>query len=131
MCLTLRKRGLNKKPYDNKRIRYKLATRFRCGSLQSPFEGMPYVPGKWMRARGDARDTSVTGFHCFVSKADAKGGGFAYNANVLMKVEVKGFLRSGDFGWREVSGQCVRRRCETWRYMRILSVHKRTVDHDI
>ncbi len=115
MCLELRQNSTT--PYNAHRIRWKVAIRWRNGQLESPYKGRRYSrKGEWMRARTTGLPTESAGFHVFVSRNSAIEFEGAFRADTILRVEVRGFLRSGMF-----SGQ----RCETWREMRILSVYHR------
>lgn len=128
MCLTLRKKN-SRKPYNKSRIRYKKAKfpwnwdSYDRSKITAPYMDTEYkTDGKWMRAHFN--DTTFDGyeegfgFHVFLTErdvrdhmranADRKKDGFC-----ILKVEVRGFQRSGIYGLL---------RSETWSQMRILKV---------
>ena len=124
MCLTLHPTDSHR-PYNKSNIRYKIATIEPNGRLFSAFRYTPYRKRCFNKARNVyctyepcIIDPTTTGFHIYTNKRFATQAASYYNYSsrdnhVVLKVQVKGFLRKGIF---------MGKRCETWRYMKILSV---------
>ena len=121
MCLDLRKDcGV---PYNGSKIRWKIAS-VRVNKLgrtcyRGPYTNKEYSrPGVWMNATRDySYDTpspTDIGFHVFTSRRAARltKQRFVSNEGIkVVKVEVDGFIASGEFRYEQ---------SETWKKMRIL-----------
>lgn len=112
MCLELREAPLNRKPWNKgQKTKWKVVE-IECQSegvaLIAPYRMTKYGKGVWMRAQNWAYGPAFFGFHVMTGEHGAK-----YHARprqIVIKVKVKGFLRSGWYRGK---------RCETWRYMMI------------
>lgn len=104
MCLELRKQS--RKRYNTSKWRWKGVDIFR-GELCGPYRlDYKYKQGRWMTADGNPKVVDSFGFHVMLTKEGAKN----IPCTHVVRVEVKGFLRSGKY---EGFG------CETYRHMRI------------
>ena len=128
MCLILRPGCISKNRYNKSNIRYKLVAvclRARNGRFIAakdkycaPYRQMAYaVPGKWSVAELND-NPKCSGFHVFVNRQAAHAYAHVIphrrRQEVIFKVEVKGFLRSGRwFGYHCCQG-------ETYTHMKLL-----------
>lgn len=108
MCLELRKNSTVRYPSTSRR-RWKAVQVFPSHDgtglhLFAPYQEEQYALGKWIEAEGPEHDPESFGFHVLMNRSAARMVG-----NSVLQVEVKGFLRSGNFG---------RHQCETYRYIR-------------
>lgn len=123
MCLTLRPSNSDK-PYNRSTIRWKVAYITGRGALTSQYKGVRISrtkPNKASRAsfKNGGRHAGV---HVYVNRKDATDGIDKRDGMVLLRVKVKGFLRSGTFG-AYVAGSGIRDLpSETWCEYRVLSV---------
>ncbi len=118
MCLDLRK-ACNK-PYNRSTIRYKVLCSRGNGTktFTAPFLENTYTLGRWHRAKGKSEGVTRYGFHVLNDLSTARnflrreGDG-----NTIVEVRVKGFLKSGTYGWLQYP-------CETWERMKIVKIVK-------
>ena len=116
MCIDLRDN--HSEPYNKSRIRYK-RVQIDDGEITSlTANSFVWKPLQWHKATDRSRiDQDLCsyrkediGFHCYITKKDAKGDDNVYIATV----EVKGFVASGfSPGGSD---------CETWKYAKLIGL---------
>lgn len=119
MCLTLRKRA-SLKPYTTSHFRWKVVTLRRIGGgsffmVTSQYRSHRWL-GRWMVAAARTHyirtDATSFGFHVYTSCKVASRR--RLSGDLVVKVEVRGFLRSGTFSST---------RSETWRKAKIVEFY--------
>lgn len=116
MCLSLRKES--DKPYNNLGTRWKVI-RVSGPLWLGPYQDYAYSKDSWNVSKPvDPRypHPMLDGFHVFVSREEARDFldnllQFNHRHLVIKKVEVAGFMKSGEFASS---------RCETWNQMKFV-----------
>lgn len=118
MCLRLRWDGKDVIPYNKKDTRWKVVS-ISCndGHLYGPYQHFRYHKRHWNISK-DVNCLTLSGFHVFVNREDARflckelnSYNAVYGKNVVKKVKVRKFKRSGEFD---------NSRSETWGQMKFV-----------
>ncbi len=115
MCLS----NIQRKPYNKSNIRWKVVFKNRDGNFEGPFRIFNYDKTKYNTCLYDGvMDYSQYGFHVCVTRKDARrlakylGVGF----NIVKKIRVKNFIRSGMFLCGPLSINS-----ETWKQFKFIN----------
>lgn len=115
MCLTYTKRQDKNKPWNHNRIRWKkLIGDINNQALHSTLYNHTWKVGVWQIVKKKPYTTIQNmGFHVWLNRFEAQSclGSHEY----AVKLEVRGFCRSGRDGWGTP--------CETWRQARIVAIY--------
>lgn len=120
MCLTLYKGPKGLRPHNDSNIRWKHARISRAGpsDLISTHVSSKYKRTGWNRAKLKFLTPKKAGFHVYLSSKDALCDSWD-REQVILKLKVRGFLRAGNYTDRS---------CETWKQIKIISVHERHIN---